>query len=111
VTFVRLLVATFVAGSIGMMLHRSLNWPGWSYYAICVVGLVFCYVVSASLTRAYIERRAPEFASNEEAVPGLQAWELTAGTGIVPKWVSWVGMLGMGFALAMPFELLARLLR
>jgi hypothetical protein len=31
----------------------------------------------------------------EEAVPGTRIWEMTAGMGIVPKWVSVIGLLAV----------------
>jgi len=44
-------------------------------------------------------------------MPGIQKWELTAGTGIVPKWVPCIGIVSIAFFLASPFELVAWLLR
>jgi hypothetical protein len=38
------------------------------------------------LSDSLLKKRAPEFAAND-------IWELTAGTGIVPKWVSIIGLL------------------
>ena len=37
----------------------------------------------------------PELLSTDEDISGFQNWELTAGTGIVPKWVSWLGLLAI----------------
>ncbi len=53
------------------------------------------YVTNVLLVKYYIERRAPWAASHEEVFPGVQTWELTAGLGIVPKWVSIIGMLAI----------------
>ncbi|MFL6844223.1 MAG: hypothetical protein ACJ8ER_05005 [Allosphingosinicella sp.] len=88
-----------------------MDWPYWSYFALCAGMALVTYVVSSVLMGSYIERRTPELASSREVAPGVQAWETTAGTGIVPKWVSWMGLLAIGFVLAMPFELVARLFR
>jgi hypothetical protein len=43
-----------------------------------------------SLTFMYLRRRAPESLDDG-------TWELTAGTGLVPKWVSEVGLWAIGF--------------
>ena len=109
--FVILLVATFAAGSSAMLLRQQMDWLYWTYFGMCAAGAVILYIVSVLLMGAYIERRAPEYASREEIVPGLQAWELTAGTGVVPKWVSTLALLGIGCALAIPFEFVARMFR
>ena len=94
-----------------MSLVRAIGWPYWSYHVLALgIGAV-CYVVSGMLTHAYIEKRAPEFLRDGEVMPGVKNWELTAGVGIVPRWVSLIGVIGMGFALASPFELLASLFR
>jgi hypothetical protein len=63
-----------------------------------------CYVSHAILTASFIRKRAPEFLTNEETAFGVQKWELTAGLGIVPKWVSWIGLASFAciFALLMP---------
>lgn len=46
----------------------------------------------ATLIQLFIKKRAPACASREEVVSNVEAWELTAGVGIVPKWVSWIGL-------------------
>ena len=67
-------------------------------------GAIACYLTNISLIRAYVKMRTGEFDTTEVS-PGVQAWELTAGTGIVPVWVSLIGMFGICFLLAIPFEL------
>ena len=65
---------------------------GSTYYfglSISVAGLIL-YFLNIALIRAYISKRAPETLRDE-------SWEETAGTGIVPKWLSAIGMVGMGF--------------
>jgi len=109
--FFYLVAATLIAGSLSLFITRALDWPYWSYFAVCcALGLV-TYVVSVLVMGSYVERRAPEFANRDEILPGIQSWELTAGTGVVPKWVSYIGILSVGFFLAIPFELLASLFR
>jgi len=56
---------------------------------------VVLYLVNITLIQLFIKKRAPDFASGDEVIPGVQAWELTAGLGIVPKCVSWIGLLAI----------------
>ena len=109
--FLRVMVLTFGAAIFTMWLSRTLGWPYWTYFALCAAFGLLCYVVSVGLIGLFIEKRAPEMATNEEFMPGTQKWETTVGTGVVPKWVSWIGLLSFGFILAMPFELLASWMR
>jgi hypothetical protein len=102
---------TFVAASIAMMTVKMLILPYWAYFALCFCFGAVLYVVNSVLIKWYIERRTPDLASHEEVGFDLEAWELTAGTGVVPKWVSWLGLLGLGFFLAIPFEFVASLIR
>ncbi len=44
------------------------------------------YFLNINLIRFFIKARNPEFANDED-------WESTAGLGIVPKWVSVIGLL------------------
>lgn len=52
---------------------------------------VALYLASNFLTFHFIKKRAPQFDNQRD-------WETTAGLGIVPKWVSEIGLLGMGLA-------------
>jgi hypothetical protein len=109
--FILICVLTFAAASVGISAVRACGWPYWAYHVLVVsVGLVM-YLISNFLTVRFIGKRAPDFASKEEAMPGVQKWELTAGLGVVPRWVSLIGILGLAFILASPFELLAWLIR
>lgn len=109
--FWRMLGMAGVAAAAGLSITRVFQWPYWAYHVLVVsVGIVL-YLASNFLMAGYIRKRAPEFASKEEAFPGVQKWELTAGIGIVPKWVSFLGLISVAFFLACPFELVARLLR
>ena len=58
-----------------------------------IVTAVIFYILSCILTNYFIGKNAPEFASYEEVLPDTQMWELTAGMGMVPKWVSAIGLL------------------
>jgi hypothetical protein len=96
---------------VGVTIQRAAGLPYWSYYLIVAAIGAFLYVASGLLTGLYLRRRAPEFNSSEEVVPGVEKWELTAGLGVVPRWVSLVGILAIGFFLAVPFELIAFVVR
>lgn len=64
---------------------------------ITVLGVV-AYIVNIVLIQHYINKRMPEVLDIHEKSPdGSFAWEHTAGTGTVPKWVSIIGLLGIGF--------------
>jgi len=61
---------------------------------------VICYVGNALLIQRFLDRRAPGLLERDAAGPkprkGEQyLWEQTAGTGLVPKWVSVIGLLGI----------------
>lgn len=109
--FLFMLLLTFGAATAGLSITRELSWPYWSYHVLVIsIGIVL-YLISNFLMVNFIRKRAPELATNEEAVPGVQKWELTANTGIVPKWVSYIGFVAVAFFLASPFELVAWLIR
>ena len=109
--FILMLILTFGVAAIGMSTIRTLEWPYWTFHVLVIAVGVILYLVNNFLIVRFIRKRAPEFASSEEAVPGVQKWELTAGTGVVPKWVSFIGIVSIAFFLASPFELVAWLLR
>lgn len=109
--FIVMLALTFGAASAILTIVRRYGWPYWAYHALALTTGVILYLIHNILMVGFIRKRAPDFASKEEILPGVQRWELTAGTGIVPKWVSLIGLLSIAFVLASPFELLAWLMR
>lgn len=109
--FVKMSFLTFGASILGMLIVRALHWPYWAYHVFVIFFGVFLYLINNFLIRFYIEKNAPEFASKETVIKGVQSWELTAGMGVVPKWVSFIGLLAIGFILASPFEFFAWLVR
>jgi hypothetical protein len=89
-------LATVVMAVIAISILRATGAERWQVSLGLVGAGTVLYVVSGALTKQYIERRAPEFASTEESiVKGVQDWEVTAGLGIVPKWVSWLGLFAI----------------
>lgn len=96
----RIISATILMAAVAMNVMRVTGAKRWVVsVGLLALGLVL-YLLSGFLIGRFIERRAPDLALTEEAVTGVQMWELTAGTGIVPRWVSWLGILAFGAALA-----------
>ena len=78
---------------IALIIPVVVAWMDGSTYtfAFSLIGVgVVLYLMGTMLTGAFISRRAPETLEDD-------TWEATAGTGIVPKWVSVIGLLGLGF--------------
>src|SRR5262245_1734398 len=83
-------LAVFVSG--GAFLASQFNTPPW-LVVLLLVGLgVGFYGANAVLMHYYIRLRTPDFLSRQKVFGGFEAWELTAGLGIVPKWVSVIGL-------------------
>lgn len=109
--FLVICLVTFVAASASVSLQRALHWPDWSTYAICAAAAVTGYIISALLIGYYVQKRSGLDEPLADIAPGVQAWELTAGTGVIPRWVSMIGVLAIGFAIAIPFQIVAQMLR
>jgi len=54
---------------------------------------LFAYFLNVRLIVFYISKIDPEMMRDG-------SWELTAGTGVVPKWVSWLGLSTVPAAIA-----------
>ncbi len=64
---------------------------------LTVLGIVG-YILNALLMRHYLNKNAPGILDVDEKLPDdSYAWEHTSSTGTVPKWVSLIGLVGMGF--------------
>jgi hypothetical protein len=103
-------MAPLIGASVKFVLV-TIGLPSWSNYAALLLLALVCYVTSCLLSGFYIEKRTPEFASNEEVFGDVQKWELTAGIGIVPKWVSWIGLMSFSCLLALFMPVVAPLFR
>jgi len=90
-----LLIEIFVLSVAAMRLSRLLGLQRLTISAVFLAAGVVLYVLNNLLIRHYIAQRIPDFASTQEAAPGVQKWELTAGLGVVPRWVSHLGTLGI----------------
>lgn len=107
----RLLVLAALIGLFLAFIVKKLALPFWAYFVASPTLALIFYVANSLLINRYIMKRTPEFASTEELPGGLQKWELTAGLGIVPKWVSWLGLAAIASLLALLIPFLAWLLR
>jgi hypothetical protein len=92
-TMFRILVGTIVFAAIAMNLMRAFGIQKWLLSGCLLVLAIGLYLLSTILVQYFIKKRAPKFAND-------QMWGLTAGTGIVSKWVSSVGLLSVSAAIA-----------
>jgi hypothetical protein len=64
---------------------------------------VALHVGSTVLMKLYLDRRAPGLLDEDAAAgpgpDGRYGWERTAGTGVVPRWVSALGLLSIPIGL------------
>lgn len=71
-----------MAAAVGVAVKWSLiqiGAPSWSYFVVLPILGFLCYLANCLMIRYYIQKRAPEFASEEPALGNMQKWELTAG--------------------------------
>lgn len=103
--WMNVLFFTVAIAYVVQSLVRACGLPSWSYYVIVTGVSGGCYLVNVGPIKHFIRKRMPELASPEEVFPGVQQWELTAGLGVVPTWVSWIGLASIAsvIALAVPF--------
>lgn len=106
-----ILIMTVAVGVAVKWSLIQLGAPSWSYFVVLPILGLFCYVANCMMIRYYIQKRAPEFASEEPVLGDMQKWELTAGIGIVPKWVSWIGLMSWACFLALLMPLVAPLFK
>jgi len=100
------LLGSLPLGIISAILVSSMGLPSWTYYA-CLIFIGGAFFDTAHvLTQTFIRKRSPDFLSSEKVFGGMQPWEMTAGTGIVPRWVSLIHMLAFSSLLALFFPLL-----
>lgn len=66
---------------------------------LLVVAAIIMYVLTVYFKSYYIEKFAPGLLEADSLLPpdknGEYLWEKTAGLGIVPKWVSVLGLLSI----------------
>ena len=85
----------FFLAVVADRIQRNIGLEKWQV-SLMMLGLaVLLYVTNVFLIKYFIRKRTPELATDEEVLPGVQAWEITAGLGVVPKWVSFLGLLSI----------------
>ena len=94
-----------------MRITRHFGLEKWQV-SIGLIGFsVLLYFLNIWLIHYFIKKRIPDFASSEEVIPGVQKWELTAGIGIVPKWVSVIGLLSISALITAVLPWVIRMLK
>ena len=78
-----------------MRITRYFGLEKWHVSLGLIVTAIIFYLLNVMLIQYFIKRKTPDFASTEERFQGVQKWELTVGIGIVPKWVSVIGLLSI----------------
>lgn len=90
-----IIIGIFVFAVTAMRIMRYFELEKWQV-SLSLIGLgILLYFLNLVLIQYFIKKRTPDFASYEEVRPKVQKWELTAGLGIVPKWVSLLGLLAI----------------
>ena len=75
----------------------SLKTPNMTTGIILTVLGVIGYLTNVLLIQHYLNKRTPGILDmDEKLADDSYAWEHTSGTGTVPKWVSLIGLFGMG---------------
>jgi hypothetical protein len=92
--FVILAILSMMAGSLFVKVTGLSFW--WGAIFLGTLG-VLLYLSNIYLIRHFINKRAPgvlelDAIYDKPMKDGEYLWEKTAGTGIVPKWVSWIGI-------------------
>jgi hypothetical protein len=88
-------IGIFIFAVVAMRITRNFGLEKWQVSLGLIGFALLLYLLNIWLIQYFIKRRTPDFASSEEVIPGVQKWEMTAGVGIVPKWVSVIGLLSI----------------
>jgi len=90
-----IIIGIFILAVTAMRITRYFGLEKWqASLGLIGIAIVF-YLLNIILIQYFIKKNTPDFASTQETFPGVQKWELTAGVGIVPKWVSIIGLLAI----------------
>lgn len=90
-----IIIGIFVFAVAAMRIARYFEFEKWQVSFGLIGMAILLYLVNVILIRYFIKKKTPGFASSEKVLPDMQKWELTAGLGIVPKWVSVIGLLSI----------------
>jgi hypothetical protein len=88
-------IGIFIFTVAAMPITRHFGPEKWQVSLLFVGLAVLLYLLNVGLIQYFINKRTPDFASSEEGIPGVQKWEMTAGIGIVPRWVSVIGLISI----------------
>ena len=84
-----------------MRITRYLGVEKWHVSLGLIALAILLHFVNVLLIWYFIKKKTPDLLLLKN-LPGIHKWELTAGTGIVPKWVSVIGLLAISaFATAL----------
>lgn len=92
--FAFLVILSTMAASLFIKFSGLPFWIG-TLFLLSLAAIL--YILNILLIRHYIEKDVPGLLEIDAVLPPPvkgqnYLWEMTAGTGIVPKWVSWIGM-------------------
>jgi hypothetical protein len=90
-----IVLGVFGLSIAAMRIVRHFGVAKWQVSLGLLVFSAFLYATNIILIQYFIRKHAPDLASTEEIAPGLQTWELSAGLGVVPRWVSVLGLLAI----------------
>jgi hypothetical protein len=91
ITFI--IIGILVLSIVSARIVRNYGIEKWQV-SLCLIGVgIVLYLINIILINYFIKKRMPDLSMTEEFSNGVKTWELTAGLGIVPKWVSVVGFL------------------
>jgi len=76
----------------GRLLVQSFDVAPLLVFASLLACGIALYIANVLLINFFISKNSPEFANREIAFGDTESWELTAGFGIVPRWVSYLGL-------------------
>ncbi|MDZ7657784.1 hypothetical protein [Fodinibius sp.] len=91
----RIILGTIVLSSAAINLVNQFSIKRWMMTLILIGLAGLLYFINVFLIKYYIKKNAPTLWNKKESISGIQNWELTANTGVVPNWVSWLGILSI----------------
>lgn len=106
-----IVIGIFIFAVVAMRTTRHFGLEKWQVSLGLIGFAALFYLLNIGLIQYFIKRRTPDFASSEEVIPGVQKWEMTAGLGIVPKWVSVIGLLSFSALITAALPRVIRLLQ
>lgn len=90
-----IVIGIFIFAVTAMRITKYFGLEKWQTSFGLITFAILLYTLNIVLIQYFVKKQTPDFASSEEVIPGGQKWELTAGIGVVPKWVSVIGLLSI----------------